>query len=96
MCLEYIMFHAASVEERFGICRSNSSLFVLVGNPGVIWHPESDQCVHTKLNTKPISYGIRGGGPGKRSDSFCSLLESVGHLLFVKQFDFGRRKIRDS
>jgi hypothetical protein len=40
-----------SIEYRQAVCRSNDSLFVLVGNPGVIWHPKSGQCLHTKLDT---------------------------------------------
>jgi len=39
-----------SIENRQAVCRSNDSLFVLVGNPGVIWHPKSGQCLHTSLD----------------------------------------------
>jgi hypothetical protein len=29
------------------ICQNNNSLFQLIGNPGMIWHPLSGQCVST-------------------------------------------------
>ena len=40
-----------SIEDRQAACRSNDSLFVLVGNPGIVWHPMSGQCLHTTLDT---------------------------------------------
>jgi hypothetical protein len=30
------------------ICQNNNSLFILIGNPGMIWHPLSGQCVSIK------------------------------------------------
>ncbi|CAF5125848.1 unnamed protein product, partial [Rotaria sp. Silwood1] len=39
-CLEFIIFGAGSAEDAAEDCRSNSSLFVLMGNPGIIWHVE--------------------------------------------------------
>ncbi len=45
----------ASPEVRREYCAHNASLFMLVGNPGIIWHPETGQCVKTKVQTQPIS-----------------------------------------
>ena len=44
----FIIFGATSAENRSANCFSGSSLFRLVGNPGIIWHPTSNQCVHAK------------------------------------------------
>ncbi|CAF1235601.1 unnamed protein product [Rotaria magnacalcarata] len=38
-----------SQEDQQVICHGNNSLFVLVGNPGMIWHPLTGQCVHSKM-----------------------------------------------
>jgi hypothetical protein len=35
-------------------CASNTSLFMLVGNPGIVWHLETGQCVKTKMQTKLV------------------------------------------
>jgi hypothetical protein len=56
--LEFILFHPfVSKESQQATCRGNSSLFVLLNNPGVIWHPESDQCLDIKLDRAPITSG---------------------------------------
>ena len=47
--LDYISLYAISAEDPSAACQSNSSLFLLVRNSGIIWHPEGDQCVHTTL-----------------------------------------------
>ena len=50
--LETITFSPVlPIEDGQAVCQTNDSLFVLVGNPGVIWHPKSGQCLHTKLDT---------------------------------------------
>jgi len=54
----FIIFGAVAEGDRTATCRSNSSLFVLVGNPGIIWHPISDQCIHTKLVTTKADGGL--------------------------------------
>jgi hypothetical protein len=36
-------------------CASYASIFILVGNPGIVWHPETGQCVKTKMQTKAVS-----------------------------------------
>jgi hypothetical protein len=42
MHLETTTFSSVlSIEDRQAVCQSNDSLFVLVGNPGLIWHPKS-------------------------------------------------------
>lgn len=38
-----------SQEDQRVICHGNNSLFVLIGNPGMIWHPQTGQCVHSKV-----------------------------------------------
>jgi len=45
------------LEKRQADCQSNSSIFVLDGNSGVIWHLESGQCLHTKLRTELVHEG---------------------------------------
>ena len=45
--LEFLQFVNGSPEEKRARCQSNSSLFTLIGNPGVIWHLKSNQCLHT-------------------------------------------------
>jgi hypothetical protein len=42
-------------------CQSNNSLFMLVGNPGIVWHPVTGQFVKTKLQTKAVS-GVKPNG----------------------------------
>ena len=44
----FIAFVAVSAENVSANCFSTRSLFRLVGNPGIIWHPASDQCIHAK------------------------------------------------
>jgi len=51
-CLEFIFYHNCLDRCRV-LCHSNSTIFVLIGNPGIIWHPETDQCVHTQIYTVP-------------------------------------------
>ncbi|CAF1410413.1 unnamed protein product, partial [Rotaria sordida] len=58
-CTGTILLGAASTpEDDRLICQGNNSLFVLVGNPGIIWHPLSSQCVHVK------EIGTYTGGTG--------------------------------
>jgi len=45
----------SSPESRRAQCQSNASIFMLVGNPGIVWHPETGQCVKTKLKTETVS-----------------------------------------
>jgi hypothetical protein len=56
-CLEFIIFDAVAKEHREATFRNNSFLFVLIGNPGVIWHPVNNQCVQTKLHSTAVSGG---------------------------------------
>jgi hypothetical protein len=44
----------ASPEIQKEYCASNASLFMLVGNPGIVWHLETGQCVKTKIQTQPV------------------------------------------
>ena len=30
-------------------CQNENSIFKLIGNPGMLWHPLSGQCVHTRM-----------------------------------------------
>ncbi len=56
--LALILFNAfTSRESKQSTCRDNSSVFVLLGNPGIIWHPKTGQCVHTKMERSPVSGG---------------------------------------
>jgi hypothetical protein len=45
--------------------RKNQSLFVLIGNPGVIWHPETGQCLHIKLDRSAASGGTSPDDPSE-------------------------------
>ena len=56
-CVGFIFFGTVSAEDVAAQCRSNSSLFVLIGNPGIIWHVESNQCIHTKMDTMVLNNG---------------------------------------
>jgi hypothetical protein len=77
ICLDHIYYGAVAENEREATCRTNSTLFVLIGNPGVIWHPESNQCVVTKLVTKRMSNGSIGvEGKIVIFFLFCSFLNS--------------------
>jgi hypothetical protein len=77
ICLDFIFYGAVAEGEAEATCRINRTLFVLIGNPGVIWHPESNQCVVTKLDTIRMSNGSIGV-PGKIDVFFlfCSFLNS--------------------
>ena len=57
-CLERILFLAVLREDISARCRTNRSIFVLVGNPGVIWNPTSSQCVHTMPNIERSHDGL--------------------------------------
>jgi hypothetical protein len=71
--LEFILFHPfVSKETMQDTCRGNSSLFVLLGNPGVIWHHENGQCLQIKLDRSSVSSGIFPG----------ETLELCPHLLY--------------
>lgn len=35
-------------------CHGNNSVFMLIGNPGMIWHLTTGQCIHKKILTNPI------------------------------------------
>ena len=75
--LEFIMFiPTLPTEHRQAVCQNDDSLFVLVGNPGVIWHPKSGQCLHTKLDTDVV----RGSN---FSDDPCELLKPCFFYLPV-------------
>jgi hypothetical protein len=77
ICLDYIFYGAVTEGEEEATCRTNKTLFVLIGNPGVIWHPESNQCVVTKLVTKRMSNGSIGvEGKIVIFFLFCSFLNS--------------------
>jgi hypothetical protein len=77
ICLDHIYYGAVAENEREATCRTNRTLFVLIGNPGVVWHSESDQCVHTKLYTKIMSNGSIGvEGKIVIFFLFCSVLNS--------------------
>ena len=78
--LEFIGYGIRSPEERRELCRSNISLFVLIGNPGVVWHPQSGQCVHTKPHTLPVGYTDNGTTSKLiRSSYFSSILNEETH-----------------
>lgn len=51
---DYILYGASTKEEKKVQCRSLDSLFRLVGNPGIVWHPASNQCVHTQPYQRPV------------------------------------------
>jgi hypothetical protein len=54
--LDFLRFSGfSSPESRRVQCQSNASIFMLVGNPGIVWHPETGQCVKTKLKTEAVS-----------------------------------------
>jgi hypothetical protein len=64
--LDLIVLHDfVSEESKRATCRGNSSLFVLVDNPGVIWHPETGQCLHTKLERSSVSGGTSPDDPSE-------------------------------
>jgi hypothetical protein len=44
----------SSPESRKAQCESYASIFMLAGNPGIVWHPETGQCVKTKLETEAV------------------------------------------
>lgn len=84
-CLEFIIFGAVSEDDVSAACRSNSSLFVLMGNPGIIWHVESNQCIHTKLNTMEPNNGLNS--IQSKTVMFFSFLssESIGGFSILKE-----------
>ena len=84
-CLEFILFGAVSAEDVAAACRSNDSLFVLMGNPGIIWHAESNQCIHTKMNTIDLNYGFNN--IHSKTGMFFSFLnfESIGDFSILKE-----------
>jgi hypothetical protein len=84
-CLEFIIFGAVSAEDVAATCRSNSSLFVLMGNPGIIWHVESNQCIHTKMDTIGPNDGL--DSTHSKTVMFISFLssESIGGFLILKE-----------
>jgi hypothetical protein len=85
-CLEFVSYNLHRPNVSQPICESNSSLFVLIGNPGVIWHPESNQCLHITLHTLPAGYGdYVGSGTLNRFVSFFSL--SVRKLFIADKSD---------
>jgi hypothetical protein len=44
----------ASPETQKETCGSSASIFMLVGNPGIVWHLVTGQCVKTKMQTQAI------------------------------------------
>jgi len=48
------------------ICQNMNSLFTLVGNPGIIWHPLSGQCVHIKT----VNYKTGGTDENDPGETF--------------------------
>jgi hypothetical protein len=84
-CLEFILFGAVSAEDVAAACRSNSSLFVLMGNPGIIWHVESNQCIHTKMDTIGPNDGL--DSTHSKTVMFISFLssESIGGFSILKE-----------
>jgi hypothetical protein len=36
-------------------CESNASIFMLAGNPGIVWHLATGQCVKTKMQTQKVN-----------------------------------------
>ena len=91
-CLEFILFGAVSAEDVAAACRSNSSLFVLMGNPGIIWHVESNQCIHTKMDTMVLNDGLNS--THSKTVIFFSFLssESIGGFSILKEKFYSIRK----
>lgn len=44
-----LMSVASTPEDDRMRCQNKNSLFTLIGNPGMLWHQLSGQCVHTKM-----------------------------------------------
>ena len=53
------MFRIVAEEDMEAVCRSSNTLFVLIGNPGIIWHVASNQCVHTTPDRITTTIGSR-------------------------------------
>ena len=86
--LEFIIFTAVSAEDVAAECRSNSSLFVLMGNPGIIWHVESNQCIHTKTDTMALNDDLYN--THSKALMFFSFLSSEpigGFSILKEKFD---------
>jgi hypothetical protein len=83
--LELIVFGAVSAKDVAAACRSNSSLFVLMGNPGIIWHAESNQCIHTKMDTMVLNDGLNSSH--SKTVMFFSFLslELIGGFSILKE-----------
>jgi hypothetical protein len=83
--LEFITFSPVMPkEEKQAACQNNDSIFVLVGNPGVIWHPKIGQCLHTKLNTHLVSGGGVLDDPGELFKPCLLPPLSVGRFFLNK------------
>lgn len=91
--LGFIIFGAVSAENRSANCFSASSLFRLVGNPGIIWHPASNQCVHAKSYPTDAD-GNFPAASGKIIEIFIFSSESILRLWIFKHVD--RSHIRKS
>jgi hypothetical protein len=54
--LDGVRFSGFSTPEiRKKECESNASIFMLAGNPGIVWHLATGQCVKTKMQTRKVS-----------------------------------------
>jgi hypothetical protein len=42
-------------------CQNYAAIFMFIENPGIVWHPETGQCVKTKLKIIPVS-GVEPNG----------------------------------
>ena len=36
-------------------CENYASIFMLVGNPGIVWHPATGQCMRSQMRTEAMS-----------------------------------------
>jgi hypothetical protein len=54
--LDGVRFSGFSTPEiRKKECESNASIFMLAGNPGIVWHLATGQCVKTKMQTQKVN-----------------------------------------
>lgn len=60
-----IMLGGASTPEYDQLtCHGNNSMFVLIGNPGMVWHPLTNQCILAQETCEKIG-GFKYDEPGE-------------------------------
>jgi len=65
------------VNDPSATCRDNNSIFLLVGNPGIIWHPQSGRFLHTILITR------HSGGGFMQYSGMIVYLENLKMFFFI-------------